>query len=88
MLTNDRSASAPFLEAVNHWKNITDHDDCAFTIKAIFVATRMALTKGVEDGDEMAAVLQLLCMGEMLADIEYCRGDYEYDQAQKGKKTE
>lgn len=35
----------------------------------------------LEDPEEVGAVLQLLNMGEILADVEYGRGDYEYEKA-------
>lgn len=37
----------------------------------------------LEDPEEVGAVLQLLNMGEILADVEYGRSDFEYEQAHK-----
>lgn len=85
MLTNESSASAQYRNAVQQWNFITSHEDCAFTIKSIFITLRMALNRvdPLEDPEEVGAVLQLLNMGEILADVEYGRSDFEYEQAHK-----
>ncbi len=53
-------------------------------MKSIFIMLRMALTRvdPLEDREEVAAVLQMLNMGEILAEIEYSRSDFEYERAQ------
>lgn len=86
MFSNESTASAHYRNAVEQWNFITAHEECAFTMKSIFIMLRMALTRidPLEDREEVAAVLQMLNMGEILAEIEYSRSDYEYEQAHPG----
>ncbi len=75
MPTNESTAAVDaYAEAMRCWNCLTQRDECAITMRSIFVTVRLLLPN-LNDPEDIRDVEWLLYLGQYLADIETYRPD-------------